>query len=261
MKKYLIILIFAATLPVTATMEKPSLGLWPDFDWVGTELEEWAETVLEENDVIIYKGFLGLKDGFRSSQYRISREIVYLGISYVPRRSFLNSEFEKKQEGIGGLLINITDEKFRFHGRSDLMRSAQENLAEKNQRVLYSLNEPVSKYPGNFELVSKYGNDIIVMHERALLEKPEDVIEFFNQTLESIKKPEFSGGLWAGIQLKIDENTMEEVLAILSGIRPGYDGVFLKFKNDPNQIATVKSVFEKYRRAKIEPVAGGDATR
>ena len=249
MRKILPILLSIAcciALPAKS-LEDCSLILWPKYDWIGSNLEAVADQKLKDGDYIVYPGALGLKGWFRSDEYQIKKERVLLELDHATAGSGFYTTLEKHQDSIGGIMVTEFDPEVRFSLQKSNRRRFHEYLAENGQSLSYCVDKKTVDRPANLDFLGGQCDQLIIYFDRALLLEPEKTVAFFKESCSRARANQKDVKILAGIELKFEENEVDQILDLFEQVSAQIDGIFVVLEGSASQRSTAVRLMSRLR--------------
>lgn len=248
MKKTLALLTLITINQLTASnFREHSLIFYPQFDWLGSALEKVAADKLVDGDYIVYPHYRGLIGSFRSEQYNINKEKVLLGLEEVSSMSLIKNDIKKHQDGIGGMWVNEFNPDVRFSGDLSVRRKALKYGQKHGFEILRCLDYETAMKSGNGSFVANFADQVVIFHDRALLQPTEGVISFYKEKSKSIREAHPEAVVLAAFELKLENNNLEEILQLMDALKDDADGFAVMFRNSGHQMSTAIDLLDELR--------------
>ncbi len=248
--KQLITLLWLALLSnsvLAKSLEHCSIILWPKYDWLGSSLETVADQKLRDGDFIVYPGTLGMKGWFRSDKYQINKARVMMQLTSGFLMGGYKYDLEKHQYGIGGYFVKEHETDGELPYNAALRRNFHQYLHENGQQLAYCMSREITDRVANLRFMSDKCDQLVLYFDRALILDPERSVSYFKNTLTHLENRGSDLKVFAGIELKLDDSSIEEILNLFEAISADIDGIVLVFEGTESQKQTAVRLLQRLR--------------
>jgi hypothetical protein len=277
--RWLVFLVFLANILVGADAPDKGAGarpelshvpvtLYPQFNWVGTALEDLFNVVTRPDDRIVIRRNEGLKAGFRSRDYRVRKEQVWL---QTPTPLAVEGTAEQRQAGIGGFFLYLSPRpglgvdlpsSFREDGRSfargfkPLLQSMHTELENRGMELAAELDYHPSRLKRLVKILAPEIDIYVIFSGRLLTTDPEAYLKYVKSQAAWAREANASIQIEVNVTVGGTPEATALLVQVLADCRDTVDRFGIKFTADPKQLEGLQNLLSALRPEASEGPGG-----